>query len=253
MNLPLDRPAVLRKVASPLAGTFLASGATIPAGLAGAAPDRADQANPANQANRADQANPAIVDSTRREGKYLSLTFDDGPEPVNTPKLLAVLEKHHVKAAFLGDHVKQHPEIVRQIADAGHRLCNHTMHHDNMGTWSAEAIRADLEETSAVIRRAVPNAKISYFRAPYGSWGQAPQVAADLGMRPLGWATVVGDWEPPGTAELVRRLREGIRPGGVVLLHDGGGDRSQTVEAVDQIIPELKSEGWRFDMPARRG
>ncbi|MBX7443311.1 MULTISPECIES: polysaccharide deacetylase family protein [unclassified Arthrobacter] len=196
-----------------------------------------------------------MVDSTRHEGKYLSLTFDDGPDPVNTPKLLAVLQKHHVKATFClwGDHVKQHPEIVRMIADQGHTLCNHTMHHDDMGLWNTEAIRADLEETSAVVRDAVPGADINYFRAPYGSWGRTPEVAAAMGMQPLGWATAIGDWEPPGTAELVRRLREGITPGGVVLLHDGGGDRTQTIEAVDQIIPELKSEGWRFDRPARRG
>ena len=243
MNLPFQRSAVLRKAALPVSATLLAFGAVIPAGLAGAAPAQADQAT------------TAIVDSTRHEGKYVSLTFDDGPDPVNTPKLLAVLEKHHVKATFClwGDHVKQYPEIVRQIADAGHLLCNHTMHHDDMGTWSAEAIRADLEETSAAIRQAVPEAEINYFRAPYGSWGQTPQVAADMGMQPLGWATVIGDWEPPGTAELVRRLREGITPGGVVLMHDGGGDRAQTIEAVDQIIPELRSEGWRFDKPARRG
>ena len=139
------------------------------------------------------------------------------------------------------------------IAAAGHTLCNHTMHHDDMGLWNTEAIRADLEETSAVIRDAVPGAAIKYFRAPYGSWGRTPEVAAAMGMQPLGWATAIGDWEPPGTPELVRRLREGITPGGVVLLHDGGGDRTQTVEAVDQISPELKSEGWRFDNPARRG
>ena len=151
MNFPLHRSTVLRKAALPLAATVLAFGAAISGVLAGATPAQADQAT------------PAIVDSTRHEGKYLSLTFDDGPDPVNTPKLLAVLEKHHVKATFClwGDHVKQHPDIVRQIADAGHLLCNHTMHHDNMGAWNADAIRADLEETSAVIREAVPEAKIS--------------------------------------------------------------------------------------------
>ena len=87
-----------------------------------------------------------------------------------------MLEKHHVKATFClwGDHVKQYPEIVRNIAGAGHLLCNHTMHHDNMGARTPEAIRADLEETSAVIREAVPDAKIGYFRAPCGSWGQTP-------------------------------------------------------------------------------
>lgn len=185
----------------------------------------------------------------------VSLTFDDDPDPVNTPKLLAVLEKHHVKATFRlwGEHVQKHPEIVRQIAAAGHLLCNHTMRHDNMGTWSDDAIRADLEQASAIIREAVPDAKINYFRAPYGSWGQTPEVAAKMGMQPLSWRLAIGDWEPPGTPELVRRLREGIAPRGVVLMHDGGGDRSQTVEAVDQIIPELKSEGRRFDKPAGRG
>lgn len=243
MKLPTRPALALRKAAAPLAAAVLALGASVPAGLAGA---------PSAQA---DAATPAIVDSTRHDGQYVSLTFDDGPDPVNTPKLLAVLEKHHVKATFClwGDHVKERPDIVRQIAAAGHLLCNHTMHHDNMGTWSAEAIRADLLETSAVIRQAVPDAKIDYFRAPYGSWGQTPQVAAELGLQPLGWQLTVTDWEPPGTAELVRRIREGVRPGGVVLLHDGGGDRLQTVEAVDQVIPELKAEGWKFDRPARRG
>jgi len=243
MKMPRPRPYALPKAVLPLAALALAAAATVPAGLAGAAPALADQAT------------PAIVDSTRHEGKYLSLTFDDGPDPVNTPKLLAVLENHHVKATFClwGDHVKQHPEIVRQIADAGHALCNHTMHHDNMSAWSAEAIRADLEETSTLIRQAAPDAPINYFRAPYGSWGLTPQVAADMGMQPLGWRLAIGDWEPPGTSELVRRLEEGITPGAVILMHDGGGDRSQTVEAVDQIIPKLRSEGWRFDKPARRG
>lgn len=196
---------------------------------------------------------PEIVDSTGHEGKFVGLTFDDGPDPRNTPRLLRVLRKYRVKAVFClwGDHVRQHPEIVRRIARAGHVLCNHTMHHDDMGTWPADRIRADLEQANAVIRQAVPGARIPYFRAPYGSWGQTPAVAAQLGMQPLGWRLAVADWEPPGTDELVRRLEEGVTPGAVVLLHDGGGDRSQTVEAVDRIIPRLRAKGWRIDLPAR--
>ena len=102
-----------------------------------------------------------------------------------------------------------------------------------------------------MIREAVPGAHIPYFRAPYGAWGRSPQVAAELGMQPLGWALVVGDWDPPGTEVLVDRIVTGVTEGAVVLLHDGGGDRSQTVDAVDRVIPLLREDGWRFDRPAR--
>ncbi|MGC9671184.1 polysaccharide deacetylase family protein [Planosporangium sp. 12N6] len=194
-----------------------------------------------------------IVDTARGNGNVVSYTFDDGPNPADTLRLLAVLRRHHVKAVFClwGDHVKEHPEVVRRIVADGHTLCNHTMHHDDMGAWPADRIRADLVETSAVIRRAVPGARIPYFRAPYGSWGETPTVAAQLGMQPLGWRLAIGDWEPPGTEELVGRLTEGVTPGAVVLMHDGGGDRSQTVEAVDRTIPAFRARGWRFALPAR--
>ncbi|MFC8848861.1 MULTISPECIES: hypothetical protein [unclassified Micromonospora] len=76
-------------------------------------------------------------------------------------------------------------------------------------------------------------------------------MAAALGMRPLGWRLALGDWDPPGTDELVRRLRDGITPGAVVLLHDGGGDRSQTVDAVERVVPLLEAERWRFTLPRR--
>ncbi|NYI03929.1 polysaccharide deacetylase family protein [Allostreptomyces psammosilenae] len=200
-------------------------------------------------------ANDTIVDSTRRGGNTVALTFDDGPNPADTPRLLEVLRQHRVKAVFClwGDYVLAHPDIVRAIAADGHVLCNHSMHHDDMASWEPERVRADLLQTSAAIRRAVPGARIPYFRAPYGSWGQSGTVAADLGMQPLGWRLAVADWEPTPADELVRRILEGVTPGAVVLLHDGGGDRSPTVDAVERIIPDLRSRGWRFDLPARRG
>ncbi|GAB2632754.1 chitooligosaccharide deacetylase NodB [Streptomyces capparidis] len=197
---------------------------------------------------------PAVVDGTRHGGDTVALTFDDGPDPANTWQLLRVLREHRVKAVFClwGDHVREHPRLVRAIVAAGHQLCNHSMHHDDMGTWTPDRVRADLAETSALIREVAPGAPIRWFRAPYGNWGQTPQVAAELGMQPLGWRLAVGDWDPPGTDELVARLEQAT-PGSVVLLHDGGGDRGQTVEAVDRIIPVYRGRGWRFDLPARRG
>jgi peptidoglycan/xylan/chitin deacetylase (PgdA/CDA1 family) len=204
---------------------------------------------------RARPATEVVVDSTRQGGDTVALTFDDGPNPADTPRLLEVLRENRVRAVFClwGDYAEAHPDIVRAIAREGHTLCNHTMHHDDMATWSPDRIRADLERTSAAIRHAVPGARIPYFRAPYGSWGSSPQVAAGLGMQPLGWRLTIADWEPSTSQKLARRLLEGVTPGAVVLLHDGGGDRSPTVGAVEQVIPELRADGWHFGLPARRG
>ncbi|EFH31293.1 xylanase/chitin deacetylase, partial [Streptomyces pristinaespiralis ATCC 25486] len=148
------------------------------------------------------------------------------PTPTTPPAFSKCCAIFHVKAVFClwGDHVREHPELVREIVAGGHTLCNHSMHHDDLAGRSPEEIRADLERTNAEIRRAAPGVRIPYFRAPYGSWGKSPEVAAGLGMQPLGWRLAIGDWEPPGTDELVRRIQEGVTPGAVVLLHDGGGD-----------------------------
>jgi peptidoglycan-N-acetylglucosamine deacetylase len=229
------RPKWWRRLAVPVSVLLLSGGLAAPA--------------------RAGGPTPTVVDTARGHGDVVSLTFDDGPNPPDTLRLLDVLRRRHVRAVFClwGDHVREHPEVVRRIAAEGHVLCNHSMHHDDLSVLTPEQIRADLVETSALIRRAVPHARIPYFRAPYGSWGQTPQVAVELGMQPLGWRLAITDWEPPGTDVLVQRLRDGITPGAVVLLHDGGGDRSQTVEAVDRIIPELRAQGWRFTLPRRRG
>ncbi|MGC4807580.1 polysaccharide deacetylase family protein [Micromonospora sp. DT233] len=216
---------------------------------------RADRPGPAGA--DADRPAPAGVDAGLVEtvaggGRVLGLTFDDGPNPVDTPRLLDVLRRHRVTAVFClwGDHVEAHPEVVRRIVADGHVLGNHGMRHDDMGAWPPERIAADLRATDAAIRRAVPDAPIPYFRAPYGAWGCSPAVAAGLGMRPLGWRLAVGDWDPPpGTDEIARRLLDGVTPGAVVLLHDGGGDRSRTVAAVDRVVPVLRAQGWRFALP----
>jgi hypothetical protein len=101
-----------------------------------------------------------------------------------------------------------------------------------------------------MISGAPPPPLIPYFRAPNGSWGQTPGVAASLGMPPLGWRPTVNDWEPSSADQLAQRLRSGITPGAVVLPHDGGGDRGPTLSAVSTVIPEFKSRGWTFILPA---
>jgi len=193
-----------------------------------------------------------VLQRAAGDGRVLSLTFDDGPDLRATPRLLEVLAVHAVRAVFFlwGDHVVRHPEVVRDLHAAGHVLGNHSMHHDDLGSWSADDVRADLLETDDAIAAAVPGAPVPWFRAPFGSWGASPAVAAALGMQPLGWQLAVGDWEPPGVDELVRRVVSGIEPGGVLLLHDGGGDRTQTVDGVERLLPLLVADGWSFALPA---
>lgn len=192
-----------------------------------------------------------LVFDARSPGDVLSLTFDDGPHPGNTPALLDVLDRHAVRAVFFlcGARVAEHPEIARDIAARGHVLGNHTMHHDNLGTWGPDEIEADLRATNAVVEDAVPGAVVPYFRAPYGQWGDSRQAADRLGMRRVDWRLDVADWEPQTATALYERLVDGAQPGAVILLHDGGGDRIPTVDAVDRFIPEMRARGWEFDLP----
>ena len=238
----------LRRLAAPalLAALALASAAPAHAGGIGPGPG---QGGPAND---------TVVTTTKLGGRTAALTFDDGPNPYDTPRLLQVLKENQVKAVFClwGDFIEMNPQLVRDIVAGGHTLCNHTMHHDNLSGWTPQAIRADLEATTALIREVAPNAPIPYFRAPYGAWGDSPQVAAELGMQPIGWGFTIEDWATQDADVLAERLESRLRanPGAVALMHDGPAmDRSGTVEAVARVIPKLKAEGWRFVQPARRG
>jgi len=191
-----------------------------------------------------------VIELVGDPGRTVALTFDDGPNPPDTTTLLDVLAREGVPAVFclVGDQVEAHPELVRRIVREGHTLGNHSFHHDDLEEWEPDAVHADLERTLDAIRAVVPDADVPFFRAPYGHWGRTVPVAEALGMRPLGWALSVWDWEPPGVDELVWRMSR-VVPRGIILLHDGGGDRSQTVEAVAALIPRLRAEGWTFTVP----
>lgn len=152
----------------------------------------------------------------------------------------------------VGTQVQRYPALLRRIVADGHSLCNHSMRHDNLSTRTPEEIRADLTAANAAIQAAAPGAAVPYFRAPYGAWGQSTAIAAELGMSRLGWTVDPRDWSRPGTDAIVANVLAQARPGGVVLMHDGGGNRSQTVEALGILIPGLRQDGWTFQLPAVR-
>ncbi|WP_396888741.1 polysaccharide deacetylase family protein [Micromonospora reichwaldensis] len=181
----------------------------------------------------------------------VALTFDDGPDPQYTPQVLALLREHQVRATFcvVGENAQRHPDLIRAIAADGHTLCNHSWNHDvDLGRRSPAAIRADLLRTSEAIRAAVPDAPIAYYRQPGGAWtGPVVSVSHELGMTPLHWTVDPADWELPGAGRIAATVVAGVVPGSVVLLHDAGGDRQGTVDALHRILPDLTS---RFQVEA---
>ncbi|GAA0447230.1 hypothetical protein Ade02nite_85320 [Paractinoplanes deccanensis] len=180
----------------------------------------------------------------------VSLTFDDGPDPVQTPRILALLDKHDVKAVFclVGSQVKKHPEIVRQIVDAGHTLCNHTWDHSlTIGKDKPEKIKADLDRTNAAIEAAVPGAEIPFFRAPGGNFtDRLVSVAGSAGMTSLYWEVDPRDWDHPKDEtdtqhvdRVVAEVQKNVKPGAIVLSHDFG--QPDTIVAYEKLLPWLKA------------
>lgn len=187
---------------------------------------------------------------TRTGSSGVALTFDDGPQGEWTPRILDELKARGVKATFcvIGSQVAAHADLIRRIVDEGHTLCNHSWNHEfGLGKWSDAAIRANLLKTDNAIHAVVPGVPIPYFRQPGGNWTSAiHRVVKQLGMKSLGWDVDPWDWDKPGAGAIVKRVVSHTRSGSVILLHDGGGDRSQTLAALRQIIPMLLQRKFKL-------
>jgi peptidoglycan/xylan/chitin deacetylase (PgdA/CDA1 family) len=233
------QPATVPRPAAPVANP----GTTVPP-AAPTAPTSKPTRKPAREPTRSSALAAMGVQQTTGNGG-VALTFDDGPHPRYTPQVLALLRAHRVKALFclVGTEVRRYPRLVAQIVREGHTLCNHTWHHElKLGSKSAAKISANLAATSAEIRRAVPGAKIPYFRQPGGLWTPAlARVARGQGMTPLDWSVDPADWANPPARLITSRVLSRTRAGSVVLLHDAGGDRAGTVTACRKLIPALMS------------
>ncbi|WP_239159228.1 polysaccharide deacetylase family protein [Winogradskya humida] len=187
----------------------------------------------------------------------VALTFDDGPDPVQTPKILALLDKYQVKATFclVGSQVARHPEIVRDIVAAGHTLCNHTWDHSlTIGKQKPEAIQKDLLRTNEAIRAAVPGAEIPFFRAPGGNFSDTlVQTAYTDGMVSLYWQVDPSDWDHPDKesvtqhiAKVTKNIQENTKPGSIILSHDF--NQPDTIKAYETLVPWLQ-ERFALGLP----
>ncbi|MET9453006.1 polysaccharide deacetylase family protein [Streptomyces cinerochromogenes] len=187
-------------------------------------------------------------------GRRMVLTFDDGPHPEYTPHILDTLAHYGVRAMFFvcGECVVENKELLARMADEGHVVGNHTWTHPLLTELDRGEIRDEMESTSDAIEDAYGE-RPQWFRAPYGAWNRAAfQLGADMGMEPMAWTVDTTDWEEPGTDTIVDRVEEGAAPGVVVLSHDAGGDRSQTVHAIREWLPYLIDSGYHLSVPRRR-
>ena len=185
--------------------------------------------------------------------KQIALTYDDGPNDPHTLKLLEVLARHEVHATFfmIGRYVRQRPDIVLDVARAGHVIGNHTLTHPLLIFESAEQTRTELVQCRAALTDAVGKHS-NLFRPPFG--GRRPvtlRIARDLGFETVMWNVTGYDWNAPSAAHVEKKVMGQMRGGDVILLHDGGhramgADRGPTVIATDNLIRRYKDQGFQF-------
>jgi peptidoglycan/xylan/chitin deacetylase (PgdA/CDA1 family) len=171
----------------------------------------------------------------------VALTFDDGPSG-RTPAILRVLARHHAHATFfvVGRETRGMESVLRRIAAGGNELADHTYSHADLLTLRAPGRTRQLRWTRALVERAT-GVRPRFFRPPYGATGPAVnRLGRSLGLVPVLWSVDSRDWQRPGTKAIVRRVLAKVRPGSIVLLHDGGGDRRETLRALPAILRALQ-------------
>jgi len=177
--------------------------------------------------------------------KQVAITFDDGPHPAYTPKLLDILARHNAKATFflVGEKAEQAPNLVRAQAAAGHNIGNHTYHHVNLQKIPDEDVAVEIQACGEVLK-GILGQEIHLFRPPGGGYDRQIAVAAEaLGYTTVFWSDNSGDYKNPGGKALEARVLKRIGNGGIILLHDGV---RQTVEVLPQIIQILKNKGYEL-------
>lgn len=178
----------------------------------------------------------------------IALTFDDGPSPEFTPKILALLNRYHARATFfvLGTEVAHFPKIVRDLVKQGSVVANHGYNHVNYFQLGVQGTARDAGKLATLLKeKAIPT--VPYYRPPYGNTNKRLIAYMEKhGYTVTLWSIDTRDWAMPGTSFITRKVLSNAKPGSIVLMHDGGGNRTQTVRALAAILPTLESEGYKF-------
>ncbi|HEX2178477.1 MAG TPA: polysaccharide deacetylase family protein [Actinomycetota bacterium] len=193
-----------------------------------------------------------VVHAAAEAQPLVALTFDDGPDPRWTVPILENLQREGIQATFcvVGRQARKYPELITRIVAEGHVLCDHTeTHPEGLKAMSSSEIDVEVGSPSFFLRT-ISGVQPAFFRAPGGSINDKVVRAAHLrGMRMLAWSVDPRDFRGGSPAEIQRRVMEEVKPGSVILLHDGGGIRSDTVAALPGLITQLRAAGYGFRTP----
>ncbi|WP_310549716.1 polysaccharide deacetylase family protein [Paenibacillus glufosinatiresistens] len=190
-----------------------------------------------------------LVDRVPVRRLAVALTFDDGPDPAYTPEIADILRRNGGRATFfvIGQELERSADIARMLHVEGHELGNHTQTHASLTALTEAERRAELESADRLLE-ALTGRRPRLFRPPYLAIdAETARTGAAMGYRAVGAANLEAeDWRMPGTAHILEHTRSEVRPGSILIFHDGLGDRSQTVEAVSVLVPELRKQGYEL-------
>lgn len=181
--------------------------------------------------------------------KLVALTFDDGPDPIYTPQILDALAKYDAKATFfvIGAEAERFPEIIKRQAKEGHELANHTYRHNFRDNFNENILKKELIQTSNIIQN-LTGIKPTLFRPHSGYYNEKNvNTAINNGYQVIlwSWHQDTKDWKRPGVGKITRNVVSDTKPGDIVIFHDAGGDRTQTVRAVENILEILYKNGYK--------
>ncbi|CAM2005858.1 polysaccharide deacetylase family protein [Acanthopleuribacter pedis] len=189
-----------------------------------------------------------IIRRVDTEEKLIALTFDDGPNPPFTEDILATLSRHEAKATFfmIGEQAAKHPDTVKAVLKQGSQVGNHGWTHRPLLGRTPLGVSREIRRTDHLLQT-LGSSKLIPFRAPYAAqFISVPLVLALMQKPNVMFDVTPDDWRGEKAKVIADRVIKQIQPGSIVLLHDGGGDRKQTVLAVKTILRELSKQGYRF-------
>ncbi|EQE83978.1 TPA: polysaccharide deacetylase family protein [Clostridioides difficile] len=202
--------------------------------------------------NKISDYEDVIIKKGNDNEKVIALTFDDGPDEVFTPQVLDILKKNNVKATFfiVGEKVEYNKELLKRQYTEGHEIGNHTFTHINVAKNSYDKVEKEITDTQNAVKNVI-GVEPKIFRPPYRAMSKSVcDIIVSKNMNIILWSNLdPRDWSNPGVGNIINTILTKVQNGNIILLHDYNNrrnDKSQTIQALEVVIPKLKEKGYKF-------